>query len=101
MFIWVMYDIGDTHVRTKISEDCRDFGLERFQKSVFFGEATDGLMQRLAETLKSRMKERDEERKSDSILVFTMCKSCLEKKIVIGKRFNEDDYRKKNCLIIG
>ncbi|MBN2734809.1 MAG: CRISPR-associated endonuclease Cas2 [Methanomicrobiaceae archaeon] len=101
MFVWVMYDVSDTGTRTKISDNCKDFGLERFQKSVFFGEVTNNIVERLSKALTERMMERSEINESDSVLIFTMCTSCLEKKIVIGKEFDEDDYRKKNYLIIG
>lgn len=101
MFTWVIYDISHSPTRTRVSEDCKDYGLVRFQKSVFFGEATREVVERLADSIRHRMRENPENRESDSVLIFFLCTSCLENKIVIGKKFDEDDYRKRSVFIIG
>ncbi len=51
----VIYDIPDDKIRNKISEACKDYGLERIQYSSFLGDINhnrrDELCQRLRRTL--------------------------------------------------
>jgi len=37
VLMWVIYDISDDRVRNKIAKECKKYGLERVQKSVFLG----------------------------------------------------------------
>ncbi|RJX27654.1 MAG: CRISPR-associated endonuclease Cas2 [Dethiobacter sp.] len=51
----VIYDIPDDKIRNKVSEACKDYGLERIQYSAFLGDINhnrrDELCQRLRRTL--------------------------------------------------
>ena len=53
--VLVLYDISDDRTRTKISEACKDYGLDRIQFSAFSGRLTrtarDELEMRLGKTL--------------------------------------------------
>jgi CRISPR-associated protein Cas2 len=55
MMILTIYDIEDDRIRYKISEACKDYGLQRIQYSAFLGDLTasrrDELMLRLKRTL--------------------------------------------------
>ena len=55
---YVLYDIPDDCVRTKIADVCKDYGLERIQFSAFRGFLTrnrrEELFLRLEETLSTR-----------------------------------------------
>lgn len=44
----VLYDISHDRTRTKVSERCLDFGLERFQYSAFHGRMTGNRREELA-----------------------------------------------------
>ena len=38
VLVWIIYDIVDDRVRTKVAKECKKYGLERVQKSVFLGK---------------------------------------------------------------
>ena len=54
-YVLVIYDIPDDRIRYKISERCKDYGLDRIQYSAFAGELDrnrrEELMLRLKKTL--------------------------------------------------
>lgn len=79
---YVLYDIPDDAVRTKIAEVCKDYGLERIQFSAFSGALTrnkrEELFLRLRDTLGIR---------SGKILLQPVC----EKDIRIALRVENDD----------
>lgn len=99
MFLWLVYDITDNNLRNKVSEKCLDFGLYRFQKSVFFGELDPEKMNDLAEEIEQVL-DHEEGNEEDSVLLSPVCTTCLEKRLVIGKNFNIDTYAEKECLFI-
>jgi len=47
----VIYDIEDDRARTRVSEACKDFGLERLQFSCFRGKLTQNKREELRERL--------------------------------------------------
>lgn len=50
---FVVYDIENDRVRHRISEACLDFGLERFQKSAFWGNLASTRRRELCKRLKT------------------------------------------------
>lgn len=96
-----MYDIADNSLRYRISEICKDSGLVRFQKSVFFGETESSTVRHLGSFIESEIVKVHENSSSDSVLIFTICDSCMDKKIVFGKDFSDEEFRKKNFVILG
>jgi len=58
VWTYVLYDIPDDTVRTRLAEVCKDYGLERIQFSAFSGLLTrnrrEELFLRLEETLGKR-----------------------------------------------
>lgn len=54
-FVILIYDIPDDRIRHKVSERCKDYGLERIQYSAFAGDIDrnrrEELMLRLKKTL--------------------------------------------------
>lgn len=56
--IYVLYDIPDDAVRTKIAEVCKDYGLERIQFSAFCGALTRNKREELFLRLGSTLGER-------------------------------------------
>jgi CRISPR-associated protein Cas2 len=100
MFLWLVYDITHNGLRYKVSEKCLDFGLHRFQKSVFFGEFDQEKMYSLAEEIEQVL-DHEERTDGDSVLLSPICAACLGKRLVIEKNFSLDIYEEKECLFIG
>ena len=54
-YVILIYDIPDDRIRYKVSERCKDYGLDRIQYSAFAGDIDrnrrEELMLRLAKTL--------------------------------------------------
>lgn len=54
-YVILIYDIPDDRIRHRVSERCKDYGLERIQYSAFAGEIDrnrrEELMMRLKKTL--------------------------------------------------
>ena len=48
----VLYDVPDDNLRTRVSEACKDYGLERIQYSAFLGQLTRNRTEELAQRLK-------------------------------------------------
>lgn len=42
MFVWVLYDIPDDKKRRAVIKECKNLGLYRVQRSIFFGNLEDG-----------------------------------------------------------
>ncbi|AKB32509.1 CRISPR-associated protein Cas2 [Methanosarcina siciliae HI350] len=99
MFLWLVYDITDNNLRNRVSEKCLDFGLSRFQKSVFFGELDPEKMNGLADEIEQLL-DHEERTEEDSVLLSPVCMACLGKRLVIGKDFNPETYAEKECLFI-
>jgi CRISPR-associated protein Cas2 len=99
MFLWLVYDITDNSLRNRVSEKCLDFGLYRFQKSVFFGELEQEKMNELAEEIEQVL-DNENRAEEDSVLLSPVCTACLGKRLVIGKNFNLGTYAEKECLFI-
>jgi len=55
MMILAIYDIEDDRIRLKISETCKDYGLQRIQYSAFLGDMSasrrDEMIVRLKRTM--------------------------------------------------
>jgi CRISPR-associated protein Cas2 len=80
---YVLYDIPDDSIRTKIAEVCKDYGLERIQYSAFLGLLTRNRREELFLRLEAVLG-----RHPGKILVQPVC----EKDIAAGLQvFNEDD----------
>ena len=46
-YCYIFYDIPDDRLRTKVADVLKDFGLERIQKSVFFGRLSRNRVEEL------------------------------------------------------
>jgi CRISPR-associated protein Cas2 len=76
----LVYDIPDDRQRTKISEVCLDYGLQRIQYSAFFGELSrnrqEEIMQRISRTLG---------RHEGNVQLFPICEKDLGLRRVIAR----------------
>lgn len=79
MIYWVIYDITKNKIRTKISNICKDYGLERVQKSSFLGNISVNKAEMLALDIKKFMKN-----KKDKVFIVPSGKEDFAKKFVFG-----------------
>jgi CRISPR-associated protein Cas2 len=99
LLLWVIYDISDNRIRTRTSEVCKDHGLFRVQKSVFFGELDfNGITVLLCE-IKNIVDDEDK-KEEDSFLILPVCRSCIQKKIEVGRKIDLDQYMEHEYVIV-
>ncbi|MCX8190021.1 MAG: CRISPR-associated endonuclease Cas2 [Candidatus Diapherotrites archaeon] len=94
MIYWVIYDISDNNLRLKVSEECKNFGLKRIQKSAFCGFLSKNKAEMLAINCKEHIKS------SDCIFIIPACKQCFSNKIILGD-FNADVLKSHGFEIVG
>lgn len=94
MLFWVIYDISDDRLRLKVSEKCKDYGLKRLQKSAFFGDLSKNSAETLAVEVEKILSD-EKNTEEDCVFLLPMCKSCISKKITIGRGFDEEQFRDK------
>lgn len=83
----VIYDIEDDRVRTRASDACLDYGLERIQFSAFFGRLNRNRRQELALRL-----QREVEDESARIRVIPVCEDDLKDMWILDQyRRNADE----------
>ncbi len=81
--VWIIYDIVDNKVRTKIARACKNKGLYRVQKSAFLGT----LNRNQIDELKIICREVINLDK-DSVYIFPMCESDFRDVILLGQAFD-------------
>ncbi len=84
MICWVMYDIKNDKIRSKISKYCVQAGLNRVQFSVFLGKMEPNQKDTL--TLQCRQLFNSE---TDSIYIFPMSKDELKDTVLLGQAFDK------------
>jgi len=85
MLTWVVYDIVNDRVRTKVAKTCKGYGLYRVQKSAFLGDINRNQIDELV----LRCKEITNTEK-DSVYIFPMCEDDFKKVKMIGIPFDKD-----------
>ena len=71
--IVLIYDIEDDRLRTRTSEICLDYGLERIQFSAFFGKLNRNRRQELALRI-----QRELDRESARVYIYPICADDLK-----------------------
>jgi CRISPR-associated protein Cas2 len=71
--IVLIYDIEDDRLRTRTSEICLDYGLERIQYSAFFGKLNRNRRQELALRI-----QRELDRGSARVYIYPICEDDLK-----------------------
>ena len=84
MIAWVMYDIEDDKVRSKVAKLCKQAGLYRVQFSVFLGSIDANQK----DTLELQIGEKIDVEK-DSVYIFPMSKNELQATVLLGKAFDK------------
>jgi len=83
--VWVMYDIVENKVRTKIVNICKGAGLYRVQKSVFLGDlglnARDSIILEFESIINPEV---------DSVYVFPMDKDTFDNITLLGQAFDKE-----------
>jgi CRISPR-associated protein Cas2 len=100
MLTWVIYDISDNRLRLRVSEKCKDYGLERLQKSAFLGELDRNSAEMLAVEVQGILDDEAGDEK-DCVFILPMCNSCMDKKITIGRGFREEEFKDKFYTLLG
>ncbi len=94
MLVWVVYDIINNKVRSKVARACLGTGIYRVQKSVFLGELNlnqiDQLSLRIEELINPD---------KDSVYIFPLCRDDFKKVKLLGQAFDKklvtDEIRTK------
>ncbi|HOV83142.1 MAG TPA: CRISPR-associated endonuclease Cas2 [Methanothrix sp.] len=84
MLVWVIYDISENSIRSRVAKLCKNYGLYRVQKSAFLGD----LNRNESDSLALECQEAIEQ--SDSVYVFPMCEDCFDKIKLIGTGFDRE-----------
>lgn len=85
MLVWVVYDIVDNNVRSRVAKICKGYGLYRVQKSAFLGDINRNQIDELV----LRCKELTDAEK-DSVYIFPMCEEDFRKVKMIGIPFDKE-----------
>lgn len=93
MIYWVIYDIRANKNRKKISDLCKDFGLERVQYSSFLGIITKNKAEMLAIEAKRFLTDKDK------LIIIPAGKEDFDKRIVMGE-FDESIVRNKEVIFV-
>ncbi|MDM7939017.1 MAG: CRISPR-associated endonuclease Cas2 [Methanothrix sp.] len=84
MLVWVIYDISENRIRSRVAKICKGYGLFRVQKSAFLGDLNRNEADSLALECEAMIEE------SDSVFVFPMCEDCFDKIRLIGAGFDRE-----------
>lgn len=93
MLFWVIYDISDNNVRTKVVNICKNYGLFRVQKSAFIGMTSKNKAEMMT------IEFRQVVGKEDAVFIIPACEQCFKHKIVIGK-IDEEKLKEKAFQIV-
>jgi CRISPR-associated protein Cas2 len=84
---YVIYDIEDDHIRNRIAEACKDYGLMRIQYSAFSGMLTRNKSNELFLRLKKELGK-----KQGKILVQPVCQKDVKNQYKFENLLEEDDH---------
>jgi CRISPR-associated protein Cas2 len=82
MLVWVIYDISENRIRSRVAKICKNYGLFRVQKSAFLGDLNKNEADSVALECEAVIKE------SDSVYIFPICEDCFGKIRLIGEGFD-------------
>jgi CRISPR-associated protein Cas2 len=94
MLYWVIYDIRENGIRTRIASKCKDYGLQRVQKSAFLGNLSKNKVDMLAGEVKDAIGDSD-----NCVFIFPSCKECFQGKIIEG-HLDEEKLKTRNFLVL-
>ena len=94
MIFWVIYDISSNKTRSRIASKCKNYGLDRIQKSAFIGNLTRNKIEMLALEIRESVNE-----PTDCVFIMPSCKECFTSKEIVGN-FDEEKVKQKEFLIL-
>ena len=83
VLVWIVYDISEDKIRSKVAKKCKKFGLYRVQKSVFLGKLESSRFDELGEECLEMIDE-----DTDSVYLFPICQEDFRKVRVLGQGFD-------------
>ena len=83
VLVWIVYDIVEDGVRNKVAKQCKKFGLQRVQKSVFLGKLENNRFDELGEVCRDLIDE-----DTDSVYLFPFCQEDFRRINVLGQGFD-------------
>lgn len=83
--VWIIYDISDNKMRTKLAKVYKNKGLYRVQKSAFLGTLNKNQLDELKIITKEMINPN-----KDSVYIFPMCEEDFKGVILLGQAFDED-----------
>ena len=83
--VWIIYDISENRVRTRVAKYCKDAGLYRVQKSVFLGTIERNRLDELSMRIEEEV---DEE--TDSVYLFPLCEPDFRRVVLMGQAFDKN-----------
>lgn len=87
----LIYDIEDDKLRTRVSDICLDYGLERIQFSAFFGKLNRNRRQELSLRL-----QREVGKSSGRIRIIPVCEQDLKEMWVLDQyRLDADELKRR------
>lgn len=87
----MIYDIEDDKLRTRVSDICLDYGLERIQFSAFFGKLNRNRRQELSLRL-----QREVGKSSGRIRIIPVCEQDLKEMWVLDQyRLDADELKRR------
>jgi len=84
VLVWILYDISDDALRSKVAKICKQYGLLRVQKSAFLGRLEKNRFDELAERCRDLINE-----DSDSVYLFPFCQEDFRQVKVLGQGFDK------------
>lgn len=83
----IAYDISDPKIRSQIKKTCEHFGF-RIQYSIFSCHLTHQHLEKLCYELKKITGQSKKDNLIESIIIFSLCKECEARSIIIGNPVN-------------
>ncbi len=84
VLVWIIYDIVEDKARARVAKACKQYGLERVQKSAFLGKLKLNRFDELAEKCLDLIDE-----DNDSVYLFPFCQDDFKKIKVLGQGFDK------------
>ena len=84
VLVWIVYDIVEDKLRNRIAKECKKYGLERVQKSVFLGRLEKNRFDEIAEICRDIIDE-----SQDSVYLFPFCQEDFRAIKVLGQGFDK------------
>lgn len=94
MLWWLIYDISQNKGRNKVASCCKNYGLNRMQKSAFVGYLTKNKAEMLMGEVAKYI-----DLQNDCIFLLPACRNCFSQKLIKGK-FDKKIVEKVNFIIV-